>query len=415
MPYWQGGQETDWKLVHSLAKRYGRDIHCFGDKVYVKELMTMHKGEHIYEWGKSLIKFTVKENIDGMSEGVRAIGWDVRKAKGFKAVKYLDDLEQKVGGRTPWTKLVKARGNRIHNVFDHEIGDAKEAEELALGILRERSFKYKWAEGRAEGDASLRSGATVEMKGLGPAWNGEYIAEAVVHDFSMEEGYATEFHLKRNMMDDEFAKKSSGGTGGAGQYAGANSTDDGDDDDEEEEDEDGPEFRGLVWKKDGKEVSEALIDDDVTLFCEVKNIDEGETVKFSIYEQGESNDDPIDELEGEVKDGRVEAPWKVVYEGGEGSSTEEEIEEKGWTVPDYYFVAEYGGVESRGSKKLDVRNWVHHQLLDEDTDEPFVNEKYTIFLSDGTKIKGTTDGNGYMEKTHPIPFDKNVKILMEDA
>jgi hypothetical protein len=265
-----------------------------------------------------------------MPEGVRAIGWDIRKATGFKALKTLEDLGQKIGGRTPWTKLVEAHGNRIHNVYDHSLADAKEAEELALGLLRERSFKFMRAEGRCEGDTGLRAGATVEMKGLGPAWNGEYIAEAVVHDFSMEGGYTTDFHLKRNMRDDEFAKKQLGGTGGAGQYAGANAKAEDNSEEEEEEEEDGPEFRRLVWKKDGIEVSEALIDDEVTLFCEVKNIDEGEKVKFHIYEHDEDGEhDDICELEGEVKDGRVEAPGKVEYhedDDDEPSSCAEEIE-----------------------------------------------------------------------------------------
>jgi hypothetical protein len=218
----------------------------------------------------------------------------------------------------------------------------------------------------------------------------------------MEEGYTTEFHLKRNMMDNEFAKKSTGGTGGAGQHAGANSTDDGDDDgdaaagdDEEEEDEDGPEFCSLMWKKDGKEVSEALIDDDVTLFCEVKNIDEGERVKFHIYEHDEDGEhDYICELEGEVRDSRVEAPWKVVYKEDDESSVAEELEEKGWAVPDYYFVARYGGVESEGSKPLDAKGWVKIIVKHKDNGEIQANKKYTMHLPDNSTRKGQTDAEG---------------------
>ncbi|MDR2943034.1 MAG: hypothetical protein LBV17_10625 [Treponema sp.] len=116
--------------------------------------------------------------------------------------------------------------------------------------------------------------------------------------------------------------------------------------------EEGPEFRDLFWKKDGITIEDALIDDDVTLFCEVKNIDDGEMVKFKIFEQGENKDDPIDEVEGEVKDGEVQAAWKIEYKEKENSNTTEEIEEKGWTIPEYFFVADYGGVKSGGSKLL---------------------------------------------------------------
>jgi len=185
---------------------------------------------------------------------------------------------------------------------------------------------------------------------------------------------------------------------------------------EEKEEEDGPELYNLKWKKDGKVTEEALIDDEVTLTCEVKNIDDGETVKLYIYEEGKTRDDAIEELEGEVKDGKVEAPWKVVYKGEEGSSTEEEIEEDGYTIPEYYFVAEYGGVESKEqSNPLHTKDWIRKQLTDDTTDEPLTNMEYTLILSDGTKIKGTTDENGYMEKTHSMRFVKEIKILPEDT
>jgi phage protein D len=306
--HWEGGAVTDWKLILSLAKRYGKDIYCFGNKVFVKEQMTMHTDEHIYEWGKSLISFRVKENTNRLAGKVRAIGWNTMQAKGFKTVKTLDDLSQKIGGRSPWTRLFKGSENWIDNVFDHSFADEREAGEFALGLLREQSFKFMRAEGKGEGNPKLTSGAMVMMKGLNAAWNGEYIAEAVVHDFSLAEGYITEFYLKRNMLDDEFVKKQLGGTGntGAGRYAAASSQageEDKTEEEDKEEEKEGPEFRNLMWRKDGSKVSEALIDDEVTLFCEVKNIAEGETVKFHIWEHDEDGDhDDIGKLTGEVKE-----------------------------------------------------------------------------------------------------------------
>jgi hypothetical protein len=84
----------------------------------------------------------------------------------------------------------------------------------------------------------------------------------------------------------------------------------------------------------------------------------------------------------------------VVYKGGEGSSTEEEIEEQGWTEPDYYFVAGYGGVESMQSKPLDVKGWVKIIAKHKDTGEIQANKKYTVILSDNTTCKGVTDDEG---------------------
>jgi hypothetical protein len=182
---------------------------------------------------------------------------------------------------------------------------------------------------------------------------------------------------------------------------------------EREEEEDGPEFRDLFWKKDGITIGNALIDDDVTLFCEVKNIDDGEMVKFKIFEQGENKDDPIDEVEGEVKDGEVQAAWKVEYKEEENSNTTEEIEEQGWTIPDYYFVAEYNGVESGQSKILDMKGWVKIIARNKETGEIQTNKKYTLYLPDGSTRKGVTDDEGaiYQRK---LPVGESQLIVSEE-
>jgi phage protein D len=420
-PYRQGEPQTDLELILGFAERYGRDICAVGKKVYVKERMTHKRDEIIYEWGKSLIDFRTKEDIKKQSGSVQVLGWNMMKAGGFSAKKTLEDVTQKVGGGSAWTKASRSGGKQwVHNMFDHEAADSKEAEEIALGKLRQMSFQYLRAEGSGEGNQKLSAGMEVTVKYVGKAYSGDYIAEAVIHDFSLEGGYITEFKLKRNMLDDEFVKKMSGAVSHGGQGKGANSSNNTvasqteDEGEEEDEEEDVPEFRNLKWKKDGKKVSEALVDDDVALFCEVKNIADGETVKLMIFEQGKNRDDPIDEIEGILSDGKVEASWKVVYKEEEGSNTADEIEEKGWTVPDYYFVAEYGGVESRQSDVLFVKEWSHKQLVNGITDEPLANKKYTLSLSDGTEIKGTTDENGYMEKKHVMRFVADMKISLDD-
>jgi phage protein D len=41
----------------------------------------------------------------------------------------------------------------------------------------------------------------VTVKAAGEAFEGEYVAEAVTHRFSLGGGYTTEFLLKRNMSE----------------------------------------------------------------------------------------------------------------------------------------------------------------------------------------------------------------------
>jgi hypothetical protein len=67
--------------------------------VYIKELMTMLKDEHIYEWGKNVICFNVVENVRHQVAGVQVLGHDMRRNAGFRATVRMADLNQKIGGR----------------------------------------------------------------------------------------------------------------------------------------------------------------------------------------------------------------------------------------------------------------------------------------------------------------------------
>jgi hypothetical protein len=139
----------------------------------------------------------------------------------------------------------------------------------------------------------------------------------------------------------------------------------------------------------------------VTLFCEVKNIDDEETVNLTIYEHDDDGEhDHIKDLSGEVKDGKIEVPWIVEYhEDNDDSNSAEEIEEYGYTLPEYFFVAKYGDVESEESKLLYTKVKLTTQLADEDTGEIWAERKYTMLLPDGSEETGTTDKDGYIEPT----------------
>jgi hypothetical protein len=59
-----------------------------------------------------------------------------------------------------------------------DASDSKEAEELALGKLRDMSFQYLRAEGSGEGNAKLSAGVEVTLKYVGKAYSGDYIASS---------------------------------------------------------------------------------------------------------------------------------------------------------------------------------------------------------------------------------------------
>jgi translation initiation factor IF-1 len=177
-----------------------------------------------------------------------------------------------------------------------------------------------------------------------------------------------------------------------------------------------PGFGELRWEKGGKEVREALVGDKVDMVCEVKDINNGEKVKLRVWEHDEDNEhDLVAELGGEVENGQVRKGWEVVYTSDEddGSTSAKELKEKGYTLPEYHFVAEYGDVKSEPGPVLEVRGWAELALEDYQSKEPLANKRYTIFLENGEKVEGITDGKGNINKTGMPISDRFIMIHEE--
>jgi hypothetical protein len=286
--------------------------------------------------------------------------------------------------------------------------DQKEAKERAEAKLRNLSYQYLRAEGSGDGNSALLAGMRVLMKQVGEAYNGEYIAEVVIHEFSEEEGYITRFFLKRNMMDEEFGKgetvvdrhadaayrakrEAAAEKGKAGQ---------GSTDEEEEPEDKSPQFSNVRWVKKGKEVKDALVDDEVSLCFDVQNINNGQRIKLTIWEHDEDNEhDHVADLTGTVENGQIARTWKVVYTPDEddGSTSAQELKEKGYTLPEYHFVAEYKGAESEQSPVLEVKGWIDYQVFNETTGEPLADRDYIVLNPEGKLAIGHTDKEGFIK------------------
>ena len=99
-----------------------------------------------------------------------------------------------------------------------------------------------------------------------------------------------------------------------------------------------------------------------------------------------------------MQNNTIECAWKVAYiADNDDTDSEQEKKEKGYTLPEYAFTIECDGEKSAESGQLDVRGWIRTKFTDKRTRKPLANKKYTIYLSDGTEISGTTDDEGSVE------------------
>ena len=114
-----------------------------------------------------------------------------------------------------------------------------------------------------------------------------------------------------------------------------------------------------------------------------------------VEKDADGNDDDVATLKTTVQNNTIECAWKVVYTAdNDDTDSEQEKKEKGYTLPEYVFTVECGGEKSGESPLLNVRGWIKVQLKDKKTGYTLSNAKYTIYLLDGSEIKGTSDNDG---------------------
>ncbi|MBQ7906000.1 MAG: hypothetical protein IJ361_09635 [Spirochaetaceae bacterium] len=370
--YFVESQITDFDFIMESASKYGKTVYAYDSKVYIKDEVTISNDEVILEWGKSLIYFRGKESLKNQLTSCTFVGWDIKKCEAITGTSTLSDISLKVGGSKTWEKNSKsADGVWESTIIENDLFDNEDAQNRAKGYLQNLSMTYQTGECKCEGNYRIHPGMRVSVKYVGDYYSGEYIANHVIHEFSVYGGFTTTVYVKRNMtegketsvsaIDEEraeakFVKEES--TSGNAEYKTSEKQNN---ESEKQEVEKNPSIFNLHWEdENGKTITKALVGDEVYLCADVKDIDDGKNAKIKIVEKDDDgNDDEVTTLTAKVQNGKIEYKWKVIYtEDDDDSNSQQEKEEKGYTLPEYAFIVECAGVESDESGQLDVRSWV---------------------------------------------------------
>lgn len=153
----------------------------------------------VLEWGKTITSARTRTDLAAQLSAVTATGWDMRKCSGFTATATMKDVPLKIGGEYSWED--NAKGYDPHKVWQlssSSFTDEKDAMEVARSVLLGRSLQFQSCEAKTEGSRRIRPGNRLTVKYLGRHSDGEYLVYSVEHDLSVQDGYFTTCHLRRN-------------------------------------------------------------------------------------------------------------------------------------------------------------------------------------------------------------------------
>ena len=191
---------TDYEYLMQNAKKYGKTVYAYEDTVYIQDEVTISEAEVILEWGKSLISFRCSENLKGQLSSCTFVGWDENNCEGITGSAGFSDIPVKVGGDSSWEDNSKGASGTWKAVFTaDDLYDNEDAKKRAIGCLQNISMEYQTGVGKCEGNRYIFPGMRVTIKYVGEHFSGEYIAERVVHEVSVNGPFTTEVYVKRNM------------------------------------------------------------------------------------------------------------------------------------------------------------------------------------------------------------------------
>ena len=369
----------------------------------------------VLEWGKTIISARTKTDLAAQLSAVTATGWDMRKFSGFTATATMKDLPLKIGGEYCWEDNAKGYDpHKVEQLSSGSFTDEKDALEVAKSVLLGRSLQFQSCNAKTEGSGHIRPGNRLTVKYLGKHSDGEYLVQSVEHSLSVQDGYFTTCHLKRNFCgvsnrsgsisaidreridsrstESEASIASSAGSG--------NQTETQNDTEESNVEEKSPKITSPHWEdEDGKTITKALVGDEVFLCADVTDIADGATATIRIVEKdGDGNDDFVAELSTSVQEGKIRRKWKVVYtEDNDDTDSQKELEENGYTLPEYAFTVECDGTKSEESGQLDVRGWIKKQFIFNNSKNTVKNLNYEILFPDDSIIHNRIRHDGFID------------------
>ena len=147
-------------------------------------------------WGATLAEFKPTLTTANQVKSVTVKGWDRVRKREISVTKTLDDPELAVN-RDLHDLLTRA-DPREEIVVERPVHTKREAEKIAIGILKDRQKEMVKAQAMCVGLPNLTAGRKVEIVGIGARFSGTYYVTSTTHTLG-ENGYTTRFEARREV------------------------------------------------------------------------------------------------------------------------------------------------------------------------------------------------------------------------
>lgn len=190
--------QSDLAFLRERAAAIDAELWVDDRTLYAQARSRRSSGSVSFTYGQDLLEFSVLADLAHQRTAVRVSGWSVADKEAIDEEAGQGAISAELnGGRAGSAVLGQALATRNERVVTLMPLNKLEAKAIAEARYRARARGFLRSSGVVDGNAKLRVGTAVTLKGLGPFFDGPYFVTLARHTFTLREGYRTTFDAER--------------------------------------------------------------------------------------------------------------------------------------------------------------------------------------------------------------------------
>ncbi len=189
---------SDLAFLRERASAVGAEIWVADGTLHVQARSRREAGRIDLTYGRGLHEFSVLADLAHQRTALTVGGWDTASAEAIGSTAGAETVASAPGsGPTGPELLEEAFGPREERIVHHALATADEAQALADAAMGRIARGFLTGRGVAEGDARLRVGTVVTLRGLGALFDGDYQVTETRHEMDGTAGFRTVFEVEK--------------------------------------------------------------------------------------------------------------------------------------------------------------------------------------------------------------------------
>ena len=190
--------QSDLAFLRERVAAIDAELWVEGRTLHAQARSRRNTGAASFTYGQNLLEFSAMADLAHQRTSVQVSGWDVgnKQAIDVEADERMIAAELN-GGRSGSAVLAQALAERRERIVSAVPLSQQEAQKMAEARYRARARSFVHGTGVVDGNVKIRVGATVDLKGLGLLFDGQYDVTLARHTFDVSNGYRSTFEVER--------------------------------------------------------------------------------------------------------------------------------------------------------------------------------------------------------------------------